>query len=245
MADDASPANPQHRNAAVLGVVEAFLEQFQGPPNQDRADDRGQVARQGFFQQSAESFHQPFADLQGHITDEPVADDDIHAAVIEITALDVSDKVDVERLKQLVSLAGELVSLDILCPVREQPDARPFASQDDAVKNLAHDGELFQVLGLRVHAGADIQHDRGPPVRGGEDSRQRGPVHTFQPSPQELYGNTHRTGVSGADQPVGLSIPHQLGPDSNGGVPFASKSARAGVLHGDDLARVDDPYRKA
>ena len=52
------------------------------------------VELQRFLQQVANRFHHAFGDLQRHVADEAVADDDVELAVVEVAAFDVADEVD-------------------------------------------------------------------------------------------------------------------------------------------------------
>ena len=86
VADDADPAHAQQRRAAVLGVVEPLLEIGEGGLGEHVADLARDGGLQGFLQHALDHVHQAFADLQSHVADEAVADDDVGLAAVDVAA---------------------------------------------------------------------------------------------------------------------------------------------------------------
>ena len=111
VADDRHAGDAEQRRAAVLGVVHAPAEMPERPPRQQRSDAHRERARQLLAQQLLDHFDQPFADLQRDIAGEPVADDDVGVAAVDVARLDVADERERRRLEQPVRLARQLVAL--------------------------------------------------------------------------------------------------------------------------------------
>src|SRR5262249_24387655 len=82
VADDGHAGDAEQRRAAVLRVVHARAEVPHGPPRQQRADARRDRARQLLFEQRLDDLDESFADLQRHVSREPVADDHVGIAAV-------------------------------------------------------------------------------------------------------------------------------------------------------------------
>jgi hypothetical protein len=163
--DDANALDAQQRSAAVFGIIHALLEFVEGGARQQGAD----LARDGGFQRLAQHlvhhFHQAFADLQRHVADEAVADDDVGVAGINIAAFHVADEMNGERFEQRRGGARELVAFVLFFADGEQPHARPMGVKDDARVDVAHDGELRQHARRTIDVGAHVDHHTGVPLR--------------------------------------------------------------------------------
>src|SRR5690348_11301532 len=93
MADDGNALDAQQRSAAVLGVVEALLEVFEGAAGEQEPDLAGDGGTQRFLQQVAHGFDQTLGNLECDVADETVADDNVDVTVIEVAPLDVADEI--------------------------------------------------------------------------------------------------------------------------------------------------------
>ena len=120
MADDRHTLNAEQRRATVLRVVEPFLEVLEGPPRQQVSHLASDRCLQRLFQHGANRVDQPFGNLQRHVADEPVTDNDVDVAIVKVPSLDVADEVHGHGLQHLEGLAGEFVALGFLFSNREQ-----------------------------------------------------------------------------------------------------------------------------
>ncbi len=93
VADDADAFDTEQRRSAVLGIVDPLAEILECAPRQNVAHLAGQIGFQRFSQHRLDRVHETFADLEGHIADESVADDDVGGAAVEIAPLDVADEI--------------------------------------------------------------------------------------------------------------------------------------------------------
>ena len=123
-----TPADAEQRRAAVFRVVHAPAEAPERAPRQQRSDAHRDRARQLLAQQRLDHLDQALADLQRHVAGEPVADDDVGVAAVDVARLDVADEVERRGLQQPVRLARQLVALASL--PRRSTAGRPAATSD-------------------------------------------------------------------------------------------------------------------
>jgi len=193
------------------------------------------VSPQRFLQQGAHRLHQAFADLERHVSHEAVAHDHVHLAVVKVAALDIADEVNGQGLEQPERLARQLVALGLLLADGEQSDPRSRGMELGAVKDLAHDAELFEMFRAAVDVGADIEEHGGGAGGGGESGGEGGPLHTRQAAENHLGGGHDGAGIAGADHGGGASIAHQAAGDVNRGVFLAAHRPHHLLIHADDL----------
>ena len=67
-----------------------------------------------FFQQQHDHFCQTLADLECHIANEPITDDDIGLSSKYIPALHVTHEIQRSRLQETEYLSGKFIPLNIL-----------------------------------------------------------------------------------------------------------------------------------
>ena len=92
MADDGDTVDAKERRAAVLGVIDAAAEAPKRTPRQERSNPHGDRTRQLLAQERFHHLDDTLADLQRHVPGEPVADDDVCLAAVDVAGLDVADK---------------------------------------------------------------------------------------------------------------------------------------------------------
>ena len=78
--------------------------------------------------------------------------------------------------------------------------------------DLAHDGELLEVLRLGIDVGAHVEQDGGAAARGGEDGGQRRAIDSRQRAEHHLGGGHRGAGVAGGDESGGRAVAHQAQP---------------------------------
>ena len=111
MADDADAADAEQRRAAVLGIIDAFLEIEEGAFRQDVADLAGNGGLERLAEEVADHLDETLADLEGDVADEAVADDHVDVAAVDVAAFDVADVVQVRFLRR--GAAARVTSLPL------------------------------------------------------------------------------------------------------------------------------------
>ena len=192
----------------------AAAEMPERAPGQQRSDTRGKGARQLLAEKRFHRVHQPFADLQRHVPGESIADDDVRHAAVDIAGLDVPDEAERRCLEQAVRFARQLVALAFLLADREQPHARRRQAEADARVDAAHDGELQQVLGPALDAGADVEQDGGMPACRDGDCERR-PIDARQHPEGAVCRDNRRAGVTRAEERGRLPAGDQPGCDGD------------------------------
>src|SRR5664280_3341131 len=160
VAHQARPAHAEQRRPPVLGVVRLALEGREHAFRQQHADRRLRRAPRLAAQQGVDHLAQPLGDLEHDVAHETVADHHVHAAVVDVAPLDVADEVQPGIGEQAVRLDRHAVALALLLADREQADARVRHPQHRLRVEVAHDGELLQVLRFAVDVRADVE-DQG------------------------------------------------------------------------------------
>src|SRR5580704_8639270 len=110
MPDHGYALYPQQRSAAVFRIIDLLPKTLVSLAREHVPDLRTDGALQGFLQHRRDMLRDAFADLQGDISDEPIADDDVHGAVENISTFDVARKIHRGDLQTAVSLARQLVA---------------------------------------------------------------------------------------------------------------------------------------
>src|SRR6266571_248070 len=144
--DDRRRTHAQKRHASVLGVVDFLAKIAERRSRQDIAHFREERLGDLLFHEVQDRLRGALHRLQRHVADEAVADDDVRLAVEDVAALHVADEVQGGFLEHPERLAGHLVSLGVLLPDAHQSDAGAADAQHLAAVEMAHDGELHQVL---------------------------------------------------------------------------------------------------
>src|SRR5262249_13822537 len=116
MADDAESVESDERRPAVLRVIHPLAEPSICLSGQKVADPGAERRRQLVVQQPFDRFDEPFADLEGDVAGETVADDHVRRARVNVAPFDVPYERDWRRLEQLMSLSREIVALALLLP---------------------------------------------------------------------------------------------------------------------------------
>ena len=75
--NDADAFDAEEGSAAVLGIVETFLEVVESRAGQHVANFPADGGFERFAQHLVDHVHQAFADFEGDVADESVADDDV------------------------------------------------------------------------------------------------------------------------------------------------------------------------
>ena len=117
--------------------------------------------------------------------------------------------------------AHRVISLQLFLADIQQPDGRLDQPQGRARKDVTHQRELHQIVGVAFDIGTEIEHDAlAAPRR--EEGRDRRPVdagHRFQ----HEFGDRHqRAGIAGRNDTVGASLRDRLDRE-----PHARTSRRA------------------
>ena len=106
--------------------------------------------------------------------------------------------------------------------------------------DVAHDGELLQILRLGIDVRADVDEDGRRALRGGKNRGQRGTINARDRAQHHLGGGHGRAGIAGGDKSVGLAVAHQAKAHAHRGVALGAHRLRRLLLHADDFAGIDD-----
>src|ERR1700676_2560694 len=244
MADDANATDTQKRSAAVLRVINGLAQSLQSAARKKKSDLRCERALDRLFQQPENLHGKAFADFQGDIADEAVADNYVHVSGEKISTFDVADKMDRALFQTRVNLAREFVALHFFLTDRQEADARPAVAKGRAVIDFAHHSKLHQVLRLGIHMCGDVEKHRNAAFGIRERGSKRDTIHRFQCAKQKSCNRHYGAGVTSADQPIGLGLTHQAGSDMNRAVFLSPKGLRRVILHGDYFACRHDVDRQ-
>ena len=133
----------------------------------------------------------------------------------------------------------ELRALVVLGAVAEQTDTGRRDAEHGAGVVAAHIGKLQQVLRRAVGVRAAVdEHDARIAV--GQHGSQRRAADTVDALDNERRAREQCAGAAGGDDRIALAVTQQVERDRHGSILLAA-GRRAGVIvHGDDLARVND-----
>ncbi len=136
-----------------------------------------------------------------------------------------------------VSTSG--VPLPDSSPNGQQADLGPLDPHHGLHEAGAQVGELDEVLGAHLHAGARVEQEHRP-ARHGEQHRERGAKHAAQAPDREGGGGQRRAGGAGGDECVRATIADSTRGLDDRGVGLGADGGD-GLLAGlDRVGRVDD-----
>ena len=133
----------------------------------------------------------------------------------------------------------KLRALVVLGAVAEQTDARRSDAEHGAGIVAAHIGKLQQVLRRAVGVRTAVdEHDARIAV--GQHGGKRRAADAVDALDDERRAREQCAGAAGGDDRIALAVTQQVERDRHGSILLAA-GRRAGVIvHGDDLARVND-----
>ena len=206
MALHADPVQAQQHGSIVTARIDAHAERVQRRPGEQAPQARQGRGRQCLFQELTEQHGRAFGGLQRDIAGEAVGDDDVDGAGADVVSLDETVKADgqVGPLQGGGGVLDGLVALEAFGADVENADRRLLQAQDVAREDLAHDGELHQVVGVAFHVRTEVEHDAFP-APGRKTAGDGGTVDARQHLEGE-HGHGHqRPGVAGGNQPRRLA----------------------------------------
>lgn len=242
--DDAGAADAEEGGAAVFGVVEASFEVAEGLAGEEGADLGGDGGLEGLAEGVGDEAGEAFGGFEGNVADEAVADDDVSAAVEKVAAFNVAEEVAemaaVEGAEEGEGFAGKGVALAVFFADGEEAGAGVGDAEDALGVDLAHEGELDEVLGVGVDVGTDVEQGAGGAGGGGKDGGEGGAVDAGEGAEDHFGGGHGGTGVTGGDEAAGDALADKLEADTHGGVFFGADRGGGLVGHGDPLGGVND-----
>ncbi len=165
-------------------------------------------------------------------------------AVVDVAPFDIAKKADWQLFEDSERFARQLVPLCLLFADREQTDARPLDGQHPLGIDVAHDGELRQVLYLAVDIGPHIQQDGWPSRSRRHDRSERGPVHARDRAKHHLGRGHGGAGIAGSKEAGHGVILDQLQSQPHGTIRLLAQRRRGLVVHGNPFRRMDDLDRQ-
>src|SRR6202050_820544 len=162
MPNHGNALHSKQRRAARFGIIDFLTKLLESRPGQKISQLRPPTATKLFLQNFRNLAPHPFANLQGDVTDETVADDDVDIATENIAAFHVADKVEGGLFEQRCRLPGELIAFHLLFTYGKQRHAWLCGAKNGAIVNLAHDRKLFDLRWFRIDVRAHIDdHGHG------------------------------------------------------------------------------------
>ena len=192
------PLMPMSGRAAVFGVIDAAFERPEGRPHHEIAELPDQVVADVLADHEPDGFGNGFGDLEHDVADETVADDDVCLAGHHVAALDVADEIERRFGQELERLLRQFVPLGRFFTDGKQAHAGVRVLQEVLRVDLAHDGELQEMVRFAVHIRADIQNDAGA-LHGRHERGDRRPLDPLKLAEHEERGGHGRAGVPRAD----------------------------------------------
>jgi hypothetical protein len=177
--------------------------------------------------------------FENHVADETVADDDIGVPVVDIAPLGVADEVETRLFQNAEGLFRELVALSFFFTNRQEADARRFDVEEHLRVKVTHDRELAKVTWLGVDVRTDVEEKRVS-LQAGKDRCKRRTAHAFDHAHHCPRRGPGRAGVAGGNECLRAPLGHQIRAHAHRRVPLPAQRRQRGVLHCDDLSRVDD-----
>ena len=233
MRDDAHALDAEQWCAAVIGVVEAA------------EDLRDHVLLDAARREHAEDeLRHRLVELEQHVADEAIADDDVERAARasrgqDVTPFDVADEVEPRTREQLVRFLHGRVPLLGFLAVAQQSDRGLGAAEDVLGVDGAEPRELHELLGGAIDVRARVdEHDRL--LERGDHRRDRGAREPVMQLEQEDGGRHLCAGVASGDEGVRLFRRVQLEAHDHGAVRLAADGGRGTVGHLDDVRCFDD-----
>ena len=183
-------------------------------------------------------------ELEDHVSDEAVADDDVHLLVLgaaggEIASLDVADEVEPRTLEQRMRLLRDRVPLLGLFTDAQQSHRRIDPAEDALRIGGAKAGELDELLGRTVHIGAGVQHGHRA-ARRGEEGEDRGSLETRVQAKQYHRGGHLCARAAGGDEAVRAALGLETESDGHRAVGLPAHHGTGLVRHLHDVGRLDD-----
>ena len=167
VADDADAVDAEELGAAVFGIVDLLVDLLQVPLHEEVAELGEDVLGDLVAGHGQDALDDALGDLEGDVPGEAVADDDVGDAGEQVLALDVADEAQGRLLEPVEGLLDEVVALALLLADAHQSDPGVLQADDRLHEDLAHDGELDEVVGLAVGVGPDVEEQGLPLERRG------------------------------------------------------------------------------
>ena len=230
----------QQRCAADLLGVHHPLEFTQTALDAQIAELGDDILQKDFFQHTQQRLGNALGQLEDHIADKAVTDNDIGLTVHDIARLDVAGKMDAGVcLQQLVRLAVGGGALRVLGAVVDKRDLRRFAAHDLFGVDAAHRAEGVEHLGAALDIRAAVQQQEillGAGHRGG----QRRALDPLDGAHDQAGADMQRTGGAGADKGIGLAVLQHGQALHKAGILLVAHSLDRVIVHVDILGAVDN-----
>jgi hypothetical protein len=124
-------------------------------------------------------------------------------------------------------------------PIESRP-TRVGASEDGTEINLAHHGELLQIVSVAIDVGAHVEQHGACSHSGRKNRSQRGTIHSGQRAQDHLGRGHGCAGVSGGDESGRFAFANQANAHVHGRLLLGADRLRGLVFHGDDFVSVND-----
>ena len=166
---------------------------------------------QSLLENRPNRLHKSLANLEGNVADKAVADNDVGVSVVKVTAFDIAEEIQRQRLDELEGITGKVVPLGLFFADRQQSHPRiagggKASAEDRTEVNVSHDGELLKVLRLAIDVRAHVQHDRGSLGGGGKNVGKRRTIDPGNDAENHLGRDHGGSGISSRDETGGGTV---------------------------------------
>jgi hypothetical protein len=232
--DNTDSVHPEKRGAAVFGIVHRLLQVPKGGLENEGPEAALPAALQFVSQDPLHHFRSAFADLESHVADEAVTDDDVGLSLVELFAVQVADEVHRTPLQGGEGFTDHVGALRLFLADAEESHPGIGLAQDVAGIHLAHYGELDEVLRFAVQGRPRVQEGRHP-VGSGELNRYGRPLDALE-APPAVLGVCHGgAGVAGGDKGPRFAAAHQVHRQADGRLLLLPHRLGGRFVHGDHL----------
>src|SRR5450759_1471349 len=157
--DETGPVHAEKRRAAVLAVVEAFLEGTEGVLRKQKAHRRLKAAGDLLFERLLHEVREALGDLEDDVSREAVRDDDVDVTAVNVAALDVPDETEAGLLQEAERFLHDIRALALLLAHGHEADLRLLDAKNFLREEVPHEGELAVVLGATIHVRPDVEEN--------------------------------------------------------------------------------------
>ena len=237
--DEDRALDAQQRRAAEALVVEAIADAADAGLHEEVAERAPGRAAELVAQCREDEAREALEELDGHVADRCVADDDVGEVGDEVLALDVADEAQVAGRDEHRRVLDPLLPLATLFADREQGHGRLVNAEHLLAEDRPHACVLREVVAGRVGRGPDVEEHEGPLVGDHLDGQRRA-VHPGQATQAEDGGSHAGARVASRHDRVRPTLAHESHADVDAGVALATDGGGGLLLHPDVLRGVHD-----
>jgi len=244
--DNGNAVDTQQRRTTILGGIEPLADCAELLAHEQKGKAPDEPASEKLVQVADHKGGEPFHGLERDVAGKAVGDDHVGFGAIDIATLDITDVIDARRhlLQDLRRGPRQVGTLGGFLAVGEDSHAWLRDVVDMLPVHTAHHAELHKVerLDLSVRTGVDEQRKSS---RSRDQRGDGGAVDSRQVAQYRHRSRHHRSGISRADEGIGLAALDQINPNIDGRFWLGQQRLERGLVHPDHFGGMLDGQRKA